>query len=158
MGKGLEDLQPVLGEAKPEWNITTPHSQQASLSPFIFSVHALDSSRLRIHASDFHSYTWESIRTVQQLEDLVCVTNLTFSFPFFSSLLLKHSFPPCLWLRSFIDRTSMFLGFWCLLSCFLGFLSLFYDVHFLEEMILVAFLQTHCSCSHLDREKWKDLF
>ncbi|RWR92787.1 U2 small nuclear ribonucleoprotein auxiliary factor subunit-related protein 1, putative isoform 1 [Cinnamomum micranthum f. kanehirae] len=88
MGKGLEDLQPVLGEAKAEWNITTPPSQQSSLSRFIFYVHAIDSSRLRIHASDFRSYTWESIRTVQQLEDLRDVIGIGGSWSEFVAYLI----------------------------------------------------------------------
>ncbi|XP_058097391.1 uncharacterized protein LOC131242642 isoform X2 [Magnolia sinica] len=70
MAKSFEDFQPIFGEAKAEWESTQASVHPHPLLPFLFHVHALDSSRLRIHVSDFHSYTWESIRTVQHLEDL----------------------------------------------------------------------------------------
>ncbi|KAF8411718.1 hypothetical protein HHK36_004276 [Tetracentron sinense] len=66
MAKSFEDFEPILGEAKAEW--TNPIAPP--MLPFLFHFHALDSSRLRIHVTDFHSYTWEAIRSIHQLEDL----------------------------------------------------------------------------------------
>ncbi|OVA06888.1 hypothetical protein BVC80_7513g1 [Macleaya cordata] len=69
MGKGFEEFEPIFGRIKAEWENPNSNSLSSSLLPFLLHVQALDSSRLRIHVTDFHS-TWEATRSVQQLEDL----------------------------------------------------------------------------------------
>ncbi|KAI3844073.1 hypothetical protein MKW92_043902 [Papaver armeniacum] len=69
MSKIFEDFQPIFGKLNAEWE--NPSSSLPSLGlPFPFHIHALNSSTLRIHLTDFHSYTWESTKSIQQLEDL----------------------------------------------------------------------------------------
>lgn len=63
---GFEDFEHIFGEPKAEWSAST----STPLRPFLFHVHALDSSRLRFHVTDFLSNTWEAVRSVPQLEDL----------------------------------------------------------------------------------------
>lgn len=72
MGKGLETFQPIFGEMKGEWesSLASQSSSLPPLLPFLFHVYARDSSSLGIQLTDFHSYTWEIVRTIQQLEDL----------------------------------------------------------------------------------------
>lgn len=60
---GFEDFGAIFGEAKPDW---TNESCR-----FLFHIGAIDSSHLRIHVTDFHSRTWEAVRSVEQLEDMV---------------------------------------------------------------------------------------
>ncbi|KAK9111488.1 hypothetical protein Scep_019007 [Stephania cephalantha] len=61
MVKGFGGLEPIFGEAA---------NAQSGSHPFLFHVHALDASRIRIHVTDFHSHTWEALQSVQQLEEL----------------------------------------------------------------------------------------
>uniref|UniRef100_A0A5B7AAH3 Uncharacterized protein n=1 Tax=Davidia involucrata TaxID=16924 RepID=A0A5B7AAH3_DAVIN len=63
---GFEDFEPIFGEAKAEWSV--PNAPP--LRPFLFHVHALNPSHLRVQVTDFHCNTWEAIRSVQQLEDM----------------------------------------------------------------------------------------
>ncbi|KAK2966245.1 hypothetical protein RJ640_008228 [Escallonia rubra] len=62
-------LEPIFGEPKAEWSASTATSP-TPLRPHVLHVYALDPSRLTIHVTDFHSSTWEALRSVQQLEDL----------------------------------------------------------------------------------------
>ena len=56
---GLEvQLEPVFGQF-------TVEGRQ-----FLFYLHAPDSLHLGIHVTDFHSNTWEAVRSVSQLEDM----------------------------------------------------------------------------------------
>ncbi|KAM6590521.1 uncharacterized protein LOC115713056 [Cannabis sativa] len=66
---GFEELEPIFGELKVEW--ATKQSSE-ELDRFLFHVHAsaADTSRLTIHVTDFHSNTWEAVRSVLQLEDM----------------------------------------------------------------------------------------
>ncbi|XP_034690879.1 uncharacterized protein LOC117918379 isoform X2 [Vitis riparia] len=59
---GFEDFEAIFGEAKPEW---ANESRR-----FLFHFDAIDPSRLRIRVTDFHSSTWEAVRSVEQLEDM----------------------------------------------------------------------------------------
>ncbi|KAK9135032.1 hypothetical protein Syun_014362 [Stephania yunnanensis] len=61
MVNGFGGLEPIFGEAA---------NAQSGSHPFLFHVHALDASRIRIHVTDFHSHTWEALLSVQQLEEL----------------------------------------------------------------------------------------
>lgn len=63
---GLEDFEPIFGQPKTEG--VDPSSTR--LLPFLLYVHALDSSKLRIHVTDFDSNTWVAVRSVSQLEDM----------------------------------------------------------------------------------------
>ncbi|CAK9173013.1 unnamed protein product, partial [Ilex paraguariensis] len=63
---GFEDLEPIFGQPKAEWS--APNS--TPLRPLLFHVHALDPSRLRVLVTDFHSNTYEAVRSVQHLEDM----------------------------------------------------------------------------------------
>ncbi|KAI3983963.1 hypothetical protein MKX01_035090, partial [Papaver californicum] len=51
MSKVFEDFQPIFGKLNAEWE--NPSSSLPS-----------------IHLTDFHSYTWESTKSIQQLVDL----------------------------------------------------------------------------------------
>ncbi|XP_021274376.1 uncharacterized protein LOC110409378 isoform X3 [Herrania umbratica] len=64
----LEEFEPIFGEPKVEWTGSSSGSGQSS--GFLFYVHSLDSSHLRIYVSDFRDTTWESVRSVLQLEDM----------------------------------------------------------------------------------------
>ncbi|XP_004297052.1 PREDICTED: uncharacterized protein LOC101299176 [Fragaria vesca subsp. vesca] len=65
---GLEvQIEPVFGQLTVEWAVlgsTVPPRQ------FLFHLHAPDTLRLGIHVTDFHSNTWEAVRSVSQLEDM----------------------------------------------------------------------------------------
>ncbi|MBA0570264.1 hypothetical protein Golob_003943, partial [Gossypium lobatum] len=64
----LEEFEPIFGEPKVEW--TGSCSGLGQSSAFVFYVHSPDSSHLRICVSDFRHTTWESVRSVWQLEDM----------------------------------------------------------------------------------------
>ncbi|KAF7129812.1 hypothetical protein RHSIM_Rhsim10G0132500 [Rhododendron simsii] len=66
---GLEDLEPIFGEAKAQWS--APNSPP--LRSFLFRVYASSPSSLRVQVTDFHSNTFEVVRSIEQLEDLVRV-------------------------------------------------------------------------------------
>lgn len=65
---GLEvHLEPIFGQLRVEW------ADMGSASPlrqFLFHIHAPDSLHLGIRVTDFHSNTWEALRSVSQLEDM----------------------------------------------------------------------------------------
>ncbi|XVE83365.1 hypothetical protein DITRI_Ditri16bG0083500 [Diplodiscus trichospermus] len=64
----LDDFEPIFGEPKVEWAGSCSASRQAR--GFLFYVHSPDSSHLTIYVSDFRDSTWESVRSVLQLEDM----------------------------------------------------------------------------------------
>ncbi|GMJ08619.1 hypothetical protein like AT5G64010 [Hibiscus trionum] len=64
----LEEFEPIFGEPKVEW--TGSYSGLGQSSGFVFYVHSPDSSHLRICVSDFRHTTWESVRSVSQLDDM----------------------------------------------------------------------------------------
>ncbi|GLJ04728.1 hypothetical protein SUGI_0002120 [Cryptomeria japonica] len=66
MSTDLKDFQPLFGEAKAELEAATPHA----LLPFLYIIQALDGSKLRVQITDFHSNTWETVKTADQLEQL----------------------------------------------------------------------------------------
>lgn len=72
----LDNFAPIFGEPKIEW----AGSGSGRVIRFLFHVFAPDSSNLFIHATDFHSSTWEAKRSVLQLEDMVCNLPLFFFF------------------------------------------------------------------------------
>ncbi|KAA3479763.1 U2 small nuclear ribonucleoprotein auxiliary factor-like protein [Gossypium australe] len=87
----LEEFEPIFGEPKVEW--TGSYSGLGQSSAFVFYVHSPDSSHLRICVSDFRHTTWEAVRSVSQLEDMV----------FFVFLICFAGF-------FFIDRDSVGIG------------------------------------------------
>ncbi|KAF3959716.1 hypothetical protein CMV_015495, partial [Castanea mollissima] len=66
-GMGFEDLEPIFGEPKVEWD---QGQDSVKLRPFLFHVSASDPSHLRIDVTDFHFNTWEAVKSVVQLEDM----------------------------------------------------------------------------------------
>ncbi|OAY82253.1 uncharacterized protein LOC109710435 isoform X1 [Ananas comosus] len=73
--KGFDDAdsEPIFGEARAEWEgggDEEPGAASTSLRPLLFCARALDSSRFRVVASDFHSLAWDRVLTVAELEDL----------------------------------------------------------------------------------------
>ncbi|XP_043696714.1 uncharacterized protein LOC122647351 [Telopea speciosissima] len=66
MAKSLGNFEPIFGKVNAEWD--KPCS--VALLPFMFHVHVFNATSIRIHVTDFHSYTFESIRSLSQLEDL----------------------------------------------------------------------------------------
>lgn len=75
---GFEDLEPIFGEPKVEWD---QGQESVKLRPFLFHVSASDPSHLRIHVTDFHSNTWEAVKSVVQLEDMVGFLFLLLGLP-----------------------------------------------------------------------------
>ena len=67
---GFEDFEPIMGEPKPEW---WKNSVSGSPPPrrFMMHVYAADYGHLKIQVTDFHSNTFETVKSVVQLEDLV---------------------------------------------------------------------------------------
>ncbi|PKI34152.1 hypothetical protein CRG98_045431 [Punica granatum] len=63
----FEGFEPIFGEPKVEWANRGP----LPLRRFVYYVHSPDPSHLRIHVSDFHTNTWEAVRSVHQLEDMI---------------------------------------------------------------------------------------
>ncbi|KAF3340852.1 hypothetical protein FCM35_KLT09696 [Carex littledalei] len=65
--KGFTDFDPIFAEAKSEL-----HHEPASSSsrPILFHAYAIDSSRLRIVATDFLCLSWDRVLSVSDLEDL----------------------------------------------------------------------------------------
>ncbi|KAH9622813.1 hypothetical protein KSS87_011219 [Heliosperma pusillum] len=71
MGSDLLDLETIFGEAKAEWEGGSSSTNGVpELNPFLYRVYASDPSHLTLHVSDFRSYTWESRRSIHQLEDM----------------------------------------------------------------------------------------
>ncbi|PIA28501.1 hypothetical protein AQUCO_06900044v1 [Aquilegia coerulea] len=72
MASGFEEFEPIFGKANAEWesNSTSSSSSSSCFLPFLFHFHALDTYSLRIHVTDFHSYTWEAKRSIEQLQDM----------------------------------------------------------------------------------------
>ncbi|XVF17006.1 hypothetical protein REPUB_Repub10bG0079600 [Reevesia pubescens] len=66
MAAVLEELEPIFGEPKVE----CAGSCSGQSSGFLFYVHSPDSSHIRIYVSDFRDSTWESVRSILQLEDM----------------------------------------------------------------------------------------
>ncbi|XP_059313782.1 uncharacterized protein LOC132064710 isoform X2 [Lycium ferocissimum] len=65
---GFDEMEPVFGRVNAEWS--APH--KTPLKPFLFHVHGLpsDPSTLIVCATDFHSNTWEALKSAQELEDM----------------------------------------------------------------------------------------
>ncbi|KAJ3678772.1 hypothetical protein LUZ61_021313 [Rhynchospora tenuis] len=70
--KGFANFDPIFGEAKSELHHepASSSSSSSSVRPILFQAYAIDSSRLRIVASDFFSLSWGRLLTVSDLEDL----------------------------------------------------------------------------------------
>lgn len=68
----MEDLEAIFGEAKGEWS--APNSPP--LRPFLFYASPSSPSTLKIQATDFHSSTWEAVRSIEQLEDMRDMTGI----------------------------------------------------------------------------------
>ncbi|XP_078159069.1 U2 small nuclear ribonucleoprotein auxiliary factor-like protein [Carex rostrata] len=68
--KGFADFDPIFGEAKSELHNEPASSSSSSSHPILFHAYAIDSSRLRIVATDFLSLSWDRVLTVSDLEDL----------------------------------------------------------------------------------------
>ncbi|KAJ4775776.1 U2 small nuclear ribonucleoprotein auxiliary factor-like protein [Rhynchospora pubera] len=66
--KGFANFDPIFGEAKSE--LHEEPASSSSFRPILFQAYAIDSSRLRILASDFFSLSWDRLLTVSDLEDL----------------------------------------------------------------------------------------
>lgn len=74
----LNGFEPIFKQPKTEWS--DPNSTR--LGAFMLCVDAPDSSKLRIEATDFDSTTWETILSVDQLDNMV-----SFSFFFYVNIL-----------------------------------------------------------------------
>ncbi|XP_010911452.1 uncharacterized protein [Elaeis guineensis] len=69
--KGFEEFEPIFQEIKADWEQENAgDGGDADRRPFLIYVHALDSSRLGIVATDYHFHTWERVVPVPELEDL----------------------------------------------------------------------------------------
>ncbi|KAK6805473.1 hypothetical protein RDI58_003258 [Solanum bulbocastanum] len=65
---GFDEMEPIFGRINAEWS--APH--KTPLKPFLFHVHGLpsDPSTLHVCATDFHSNTWDALKSAQELEDM----------------------------------------------------------------------------------------
>ncbi|XP_060167903.1 uncharacterized protein LOC132598817 isoform X1 [Lycium barbarum] len=65
---GFDEMEPMFGRVNAEWS--APH--KTPLKPFLFHVHGLpsDPSTLIVCATDFHSNTWEALKSAQELEHM----------------------------------------------------------------------------------------
>ncbi|KAJ1692199.1 hypothetical protein LUZ63_008897 [Rhynchospora breviuscula] len=68
--KGFANFDPIFGEAKSELHDHEEPASSSSFRPILFQAYAIDSSHLRILASDFFSLSWGRLLTVSDLEDL----------------------------------------------------------------------------------------
>ncbi|KAG8383854.1 hypothetical protein BUALT_Bualt04G0057000 [Buddleja alternifolia] len=59
-------MYPIFGKVMAEWSTTTT----TPLPPFVFHVHGHGGTDLHVIATDFHSNTFQAIKTRQKLEDL----------------------------------------------------------------------------------------
>lgn len=73
MPMGFDNFEPIFGEPKVQWAAA---QDSLPLRPFLFHVFAPDPSTLRIRVTDFHTNTWEAVRSVMQLEDMVSFLRL----------------------------------------------------------------------------------
>ncbi|KAI5672324.1 hypothetical protein M9H77_12688 [Catharanthus roseus] len=66
---GFEEMEPMFGELTAEW---PGLPETALLGPFLFLVRALptETSAISIQVTDFHSNTWEVLKSRSQLEDM----------------------------------------------------------------------------------------
>ncbi|KAF5190811.1 U2 small nuclear ribonucleoprotein auxiliary factor-like protein [Thalictrum thalictroides] len=87
MAKGFENIESVFGKVNAEWE--NPTYEFPPLLPFLYHVHGLDSKHLRIHVTDFKSYTWESTKSLIQLEDMKDDIGLGGSWDEFIDYLMK---------------------------------------------------------------------
>ncbi|MCO5596811.1 hypothetical protein L7F22_050881 [Adiantum nelumboides] len=62
----MEAFNAVFGQAEGSLEEAVP----CALLPFVFLLHSSDEKSLRFHISDFHSNTWQTVRTPELLEDL----------------------------------------------------------------------------------------
>ncbi|KAL8132991.1 uncharacterized protein LOC141712325 isoform X2 [Apium graveolens] len=62
----LNGFEPIFKQPKTEWS----DLNSTRLKPIMVCVDAPDSSKLRIEATDFDSITWETILSVDQLDDM----------------------------------------------------------------------------------------
>lgn len=76
--KGFDGLEPIFGESTLELEQGEALGG-VSRSSILFYIHSLDSSRLEIVASDFHSNTFKNVLTIIDIDDLV----IALSFPSF---------------------------------------------------------------------------
>ncbi|KAL3382549.1 hypothetical protein AABB24_002196 [Solanum stoloniferum] len=65
---GFDEMEPIFGRINAEWS--APH--KTPLKSFLFHVHGLpsDPSTLHVCATDFHSNTWDALKSAQELEDM----------------------------------------------------------------------------------------
>lgn len=66
MTRSLEEFDSVYGKAEGILEESVP----CALLPFIFYLHTRDGKCLRLQITDFHSNTWQTVKTIEQLEDL----------------------------------------------------------------------------------------
>lgn len=62
----MDAFSAVFGQAEGSLEEAVP----CALLPFVFLLHSSDGKSLRLHISDFHSNTWQAVRTPELLEDL----------------------------------------------------------------------------------------
>ncbi|KAI5071114.1 hypothetical protein GOP47_0013365, partial [Adiantum capillus-veneris] len=62
----MEGFNAVFGQAEGSLEEAVP----CALLPFVFLLHSSDGKNLRFHISDFHSNTWQAVRTPELLEEL----------------------------------------------------------------------------------------
>ncbi|KAI9114373.1 hypothetical protein K1719_014601 [Acacia pycnantha] len=68
----FEDFEPIFCEPKVEFSAQS----SSPLPQFLLHAYAPDSSHLVIHATDFHSDTWEAHLSVSRLEDIRDITGI----------------------------------------------------------------------------------
>ncbi|KVH88212.1 hypothetical protein Ccrd_024398, partial [Cynara cardunculus var. scolymus] len=66
----LDDFEPLFGEPNVEWSAATASQVTTPVRPFLFQIHAPDSSSLGVNVTDFFSNSFGAVRSIQQLEDM----------------------------------------------------------------------------------------
>ncbi|XP_037491261.1 uncharacterized protein LOC119369058 [Jatropha curcas] len=65
----FEEFEHIYGEPKAEW-ANKSNSESVPLRRFLMHVFAPDYYHLKIHVTDYHSNTFEAVKSVMQLEDM----------------------------------------------------------------------------------------
>lgn len=68
---GFEDFEPIFNKPKIEWKKNSNLGLEPSAGQFLMHVFAPDSNHLKLQVTDYHSNTFEAVKSLMQLDDLV---------------------------------------------------------------------------------------
>ncbi|KAJ7517921.1 hypothetical protein O6H91_21G046100 [Diphasiastrum complanatum] len=76
----LLDFQPICNRALGQLDPSLPHSRNAALLPFLYSIHSATANHLLVLTSDFHFNTWHARVTFADLNKMKEAFSITESF------------------------------------------------------------------------------